>query len=203
MKRRVAQAWGVALVAIAGVAAGCSTIHESAPPRYWTLTVIAGDVVDAPVARTIGVGPASLPAYLDRVGVVTRSGSRLEVAQFDVWGESLAENVTRVLADNLERLLPGTSAAPFPWEGFSSRLDQRVAVRIARFDADGDGTVHLEASWSVRSAARSEPSAGGRAAIREPVAAGGGVEQITDAMSRSLAELSRRIAAQVSARSGP
>jgi uncharacterized lipoprotein YmbA len=203
MTRRVAQAWGVALVAIAAVGAGCSTIHESAPQRYWTLTAIAGDVAEAPLERTIGVGPVSLPGYLDRVGVVTRTGSRLEVAQFDVWGQPLAENVTRVLADNLERLLPGTSAAPFPWEDVSSRLDQRVAVRIARFEADGDGTVHLEASWSVRSADRSEPRSGGRAAIREPVAGGDDVEQISEAMSRSLAELSRRIAAQLSARSGP
>jgi len=202
MMRRMTPAFGVALVAAAGVAFGCSTIHESAPPRYWTLTAIAGDVAEVPVARTIGVGPVSLPAYLDRVSVVTRTGSRLEVAQFDVWGQPLAENVTRVLADNLERLLPGTSATPFPWEGFSSQLDQRVAVRIARFDADGDGTVHLEASWSVRSGDRSERRSVGRAAIREPVA-GGGVEQITDAMSRSLAELSRRIAAQLSARSAP
>lgn len=65
----------------------CRVPRASAPPRYWMLTPVEGDVTDAPVERTVGVGPVELPAYLDRAGVVTRAGPRLQVATFDMWGQ--------------------------------------------------------------------------------------------------------------------
>jgi uncharacterized protein len=201
--RAEARTLGIALALAALAGGACRLPRASAPPRYWVLTTVDGDVPEGPVERTIGVGPIELPAYLDRAGVVTRAGSRVEVAPFDLWGQPLADNVTQVLGRNLERLAPGTAVEIFPWNVPSRALDRRVVVRIARFEADADGNVHLEASWDVRSGAGTELLASGRSSIREPLAGGAGVEQITGAMSRALGALSRNIAAQLIARRGP
>jgi uncharacterized lipoprotein YmbA len=194
----MARALGIALAALAALGAlACRLPRPSAPPRYWILTPVDGGVAHAKVERTLGVGPLELPAYLDRAGVVTRSGARLEVAPFDLWGQPLAENATHVLGRNLEHLLPGTSVELFPWKVSARELDRRVAVRVARFEADGDGAVQLEVSWDLRDGSGTELLSSGRASIREPVGRGGGVEEIVGAMSRALGQLSREIAAQL------
>src|SRR5262249_54905622 len=126
--------------------------------------------------------------------VVTRAGPRLEVAPFDLWGQPLAENVTAVVGLNLEHLVPGTSIELFPWNVASRELDQRVTVQFARFEADSDGAVHLDASWELGGGPAEKLLPPGRGAIREPVAKDKGVEEVTLAMSRALAELSRDIA---------
>jgi hypothetical protein len=193
------RALGIALVALAALGAlACRLPRASEPARYWILTPLDGELADAPVERKLGVGPLELPAYLDRAGVVTRSGTRLEVADFDLWGQPLADNAVAVLGRNLERLLPGASVELFPWKVPARELDARVAVRIARFEADGEGAVQLEASWDLRDGSGTELLASGRSSVREP--AGETVEEIVGAMSRALAELSREIAAQLEAR---
>ncbi|MCP3694029.1 MAG: hypothetical protein GY917_17625, partial [Planctomycetaceae bacterium] len=60
------------------------------------------------IERAVGVGPVNLPAYLDRHGVVRRTSSNeLDVAEFELWGQSLRENFTQVLGRNLEILVNG------------------------------------------------------------------------------------------------
>jgi uncharacterized lipoprotein YmbA len=192
----------LALIAAASLALGaCRLPRESPPPRYWMLMPVESSVSEAPVQRTVGVGPMSLPAYLDRTAVVTRSGPRLEVAPFDMWGQPLAENVTAVLGRNLEHLVPGTSVELFPWNVASRDLDQRVTVEFASFEAHSDGAVHLDASWELwGGGAGSKLLASGRAAIREPVANDKNVEEVTLAMSRALGQLSQDIAAHLEQR---
>ena len=188
----------LALAAATSLALGaCRLPQESPTPRYWMLTPIEGSASDGPVKRTVGVGPMELPAYLDRAAVVTRAGPRLQVAPFDLWGQPLAENVTAVVGLNLEHLVPGTSVELFPWNVASRELDQRVTVQFARFEADSDGVVHLDASWELSGSTTSKLLASGRTAIREPVAQDQGIEGVTLAMSRALAQLSRDIAAHL------
>jgi uncharacterized lipoprotein YmbA len=178
----------------------CRLPRESPSPRYWMLTPVEHGLVDAPVKRTVGVGPMELPAYLDRAAVVTRAGPQLQVAQFDLWGQPLTENVTAVIGLNLERLAPGTSAQLFPWNVASRDLDQRVTVQFTRFEADADGAVHLDASWEILGATGAKLLASGRAAIREPVANDRSIGEIALAMSRALGQLSQDIAAHLDPR---
>jgi uncharacterized protein len=190
----------VAALAASAAVAACRLPSESPTPRFWVLTPVDARVSDAPVTRVVGVGPVELPAYLDRAAVVTRSGPRLEVAAFDLWGQPLAEGVTSVLGRNLETMVPGTSVQLFPWNVASQDLSQRVAVQFTRFEADSDGAVHLDASWQLRSGAEAKLLASGRASFVEPLTQGGGIEGITVAMSRALQTLSRDIAIHLEAR---
>lgn len=197
--RRRSLGCALALAASAALVA-CRLPRESPTPRFWVLTPIDAKVSDSPAARVIGVGPVELPAYLDRAAVVTRSGPRLDVAAFDLWGQPLAENVTSVLGRNLEAMVPGTSVQLFPWNVASQDLTERVAVQFTRFEADSDGAVHLDASWQLRSGTGPKLLASGRASFAEPLARDGGIEGITVAMSRALETLSRDIAAHLEAR---
>ena len=197
--RRRSFGCAVVLTATAALAA-CRLPRESPTPRFWVLMPFDARVSDAPVTRLVGVGPVELPAYLDRAAVVTRSGSRLEVAAFDLWGQPLGESVTSVLGRNLEALVPGTSVQLFPWNVASQDLNERVAVQFTRFEADSDGAVHLDASWQLRSGAGPTLLASGRVYISEPLARDGGIEGITGAMSRALGTLSRDIATHLEAR---
>jgi len=189
------------LVAALAIVGACRLPRESPPSRYWMLTPLDVDVsAGAHAERTLGVGPTELPSYLDRAGVVTRSGARLDVAPYDLWGQPLAETVTQVLGTNLERLLPGTTVELFPWKVATRDLDRRLAIQVERFEADADGAVHLDASWDLRSGAAAQVLSSGRASIRETVPEGGGAEPVVAAMSRALAQLSREIASQMAAK---
>jgi len=201
MRSRARALGQVLALGAAAALAACRLPRESPSPRFWVLTPVDASVSDAPVVRTVGVGPVDLPAYLDRAAVVTRAGPRLDVATYDLWGQPLAENVTAVLGRNLECMAPGTAVQLFPWNVPSTDLDQRVTVQFTRFEADADGAVHLDASWELRSGATAKQLASGRAAIREPVA-GANVQETTAAMSRALGQLSRDIAAHLESGSG-
>src|SRR5919109_1073251 len=65
---------------------------------------------------TIGVGPVTLPRYLDRPQIVTQTSPyELKLAEFDRWAEALDINFSRVLAENLSLLLPTARVVLAPW----------------------------------------------------------------------------------------
>lgn len=102
-----------------------------------------------PAGRVIGLGPVSVPEYLARPGMAVRTTTnRIEYRDDERWAEPLAENLRRVLRDNLGALLQGTPIRAYPWPR-SEAVDYQVRVDITRFDADAAGTVTLEGNWSL------------------------------------------------------
>jgi uncharacterized lipoprotein YmbA len=98
---------------------------------------------------TVGIGPVSFPAYLDRPEIVHRSGdNQLHYAGSERWAEPLKTTFTRTLAENLAILLPGDRVALHPWSR-SAQPEYQVIVHVVRFDADANGTVVLIAGWEV------------------------------------------------------
>jgi len=69
----------------------------SAPTRFYTLVPMAGPPTEAiPISAergpAIGVGPVTLPGYLDRREIVTRRGrDEIELGEFDHWSEQLKD----------------------------------------------------------------------------------------------------------------
>jgi uncharacterized lipoprotein YmbA len=79
------------------------------------------------------VGPITLPKYLDRPQIVTRSGRNpLTLAEFDRWAKPLQDNVSRVLAENLARHIPTDHILLHPWPR-SAPVDYQVAVEHLRW----------------------------------------------------------------------
>jgi uncharacterized lipoprotein YmbA len=82
-----------------------------------------------------------LPNYLDRPQIVTREAShRLHIAEFDHWGGDLREDMTRVLAQNLGRVLDSKHVFTAP-VGIAVQPDYRLEVEVLRFEREVGGQV--------------------------------------------------------------
>jgi uncharacterized lipoprotein YmbA len=142
---------------------------------------------------TIGVGPVTLPPYLDRPQIVTRaSRAKLVLADFDHWAASLQDMVTRTLAENLSLLVPTDRVVLHPWPR-TTEPDYQVTVEMTQFDRDPGGEVVLTARWSLLDANGKELVM--RKARFTAPAGGQESEATVTAMGRTLDALSRDMAA--------
>ena len=117
------------------------------------------------------------------------------LTQGDRWGQRLQGDITRVLAENLRGLLPSDNVFVLPLRR-REPVAMTVAVDITSFERDASGAVVLNAYWTVLDGQTEAERAGARARYTEPVA-GEGVEETVAAMNRTLAALSRDIAAGI------
>ena len=177
------------------VLGGCGS---TPPTRFYVLPTLT----DAPPPTskgkrdlTIGVGPVTLPPYLDRPQIVTRaSRAKLDLAEFDQWAASLQDSVARVLAENLSLLIPTDRVVLHPWPR-TTAIDYQVIVEVTQFDRTLGGEVVLVARWSITAANEQELMM--RKARLSAPAGGQDYEATVTAMSRALEALSRDIAATI------
>ncbi|MFQ5520927.1 MAG: membrane integrity-associated transporter subunit PqiC [Candidatus Methylomirabilia bacterium] len=190
----------VAVVTVsASLLAGCA--GKSSPSKFYTLSSLHTAETGRQVAAAkdniaIAVGPLELPEYLNRPEIVNRaSPNKLDLAAFDRWAEPLRKNFSRVLADNLSVLLATDRVLMFPWG--TTPVDYQVVMEVTRFEGQPDGSASLIARWSLfdkdgkavvmRTSSYTEPAGG-----EDP-------EGMVSALSRTLAALSRDIAAAIKA----
>jgi uncharacterized lipoprotein YmbA len=100
-------------------------------------------------SRVIGVDQVGLADYLDKPQIVTRlSSGRLSLHEEDRWAGALDKNIQSILTQNFSKSLPNYTFLPSPWdEPVEDRY--RIYVDIDRFDGDMNGTVTLDARWSL------------------------------------------------------
>lgn len=150
----------------------------------------------APVPVVVGIGPVTIPGYLDRPQIVVRlSDNEVALSDTDRWAEPLGENVVRTLQEDLAALLPGSSYVAYPWYE-SAAPDYAVSLDVRRFEVDAGGAVVLEGTWRVM---RGGAEVGGRAVRITESANGPDRAASVAAQSRALAELSGDIAGAVRA----
>lgn len=185
-----------ALVALTG----CSLLApRNEPVQFFVLAASppdagspsAGSRADRP---TIGLGPVTLPGYLDRREIVTRvAPNQVRLSQNEQWAEPLAENVRSVLAQELASRLGGATIVIFPWLG-SFRPDYRVRIDVTRFEPTVAGTAELAARWQVLSGR--DVLAARDARISRPIT-GGGTEAAVAALGETLSDLASEIAGAI------
>ena len=177
------------------VVAGCS---QSPPTEFYTLSGMQLPPGGSSAPRTVvGVGPVTLPDYLDRPQIVTRaSGNRVVLASFHSWVEPVDGMFTRVLVGNLSSLLASDNVVTVP-QRRPMPLDYQVEVDVTRFDADLSGRAVLDARWRVFGKDGDQLVGEGRSTIVEPVAEPGSYEAIVAAMSKTLARMSSSIAGTI------
>jgi uncharacterized lipoprotein YmbA len=177
------------------VVAGCS---ESPPTEFYTLSNMQLPPAGLSTPRTVvGVGPVTLPDYLDRPQIVTRaSGNRMMLAAFNSWVEPIDGMFTRVLVQNLSTLLSSDNVARMP-QPRALALDYQVEVDVSRFDADATGRAVLDARWRVFGRGGDQLIQEGRSTIVEPAVDPEDYEAIVGSMSKALAEMSRAIASVI------
>lgn len=186
----------VVALAAAIVAEGCLGPRADQSTYFLlTSTAVPGEI-PAPLSARLGLGPVTLPGYLDRSELVTRvSENQLAVSDIERWAEPLRDNVLRALSQNLVRLLRPNDYVPYPWYE-SAAVDYGVAVDLTRFEADSTGSVTLDADWRITSGDPQETLYRGDSLIRE-AANGAGTDRLVAALSRALTRLCDEIAAEV------
>lgn len=133
--------------------AGCVT-KPSAPTNFYMLTPLAPSATkpstDASEIRTvIAVEAVEIPGYLDRNQIVTNlDDTEYELADFDQWAESVGDNLTRVITENLSRLLAADSADVFSLAK-SIPYDYSIAIDVMRLDGRLGDQVVLVARWAI------------------------------------------------------
>lgn len=191
------RAAGTCLLLALGLAA-CAA--QSQPSRFFVLEPLSTDArvagPDPAAGPRLAVGPVKLPKHLSRTQmVVHRSGNRIDLLEFDRWGEELDENMTRVLTENLSLLVPTDRIAGYPWDR-NIPVDYQVTVDIARLAVAADRRVTLIARWRIFNYRKRALLTSGKSVATER-APGQGSEGVANAISEGLAKVSREIAAAV------
>jgi len=187
------------MVTVAGVflmtLAGCSTTR---PSKFYQLQYIPGTHSLGPAgmldpAIAVGLGPITLPDYLDRPQIVTRSQqNRVQLAEFDRWVGPLASDFSRVLAEDLTLLLRTDRVVQHPWPT-SLDVTYQVLIDCFRFDGILGDRAELEVQWSVLGNRGRKVLLLKRSSVSEP-AADATFEALVAAQGRALGKLSREIA---------
>jgi uncharacterized protein len=195
--RHIALAVVVITLGTSLMVGGCA----SQPSRFYLLSALPDAETASPGASgeqgpTIGVGPVTLPRYLDRPQIITRTSPyELELAEFDRWAESLDANFSRVLADNLSLLIPASRVVIAPWPR-ATPIDYQVMVDATHFLSQKGGESLLIADWMLFKGEGEQVLMRGKSRLSAP-AAGQDYAAIVAAMSQTVAGLSREIATAI------
>jgi uncharacterized lipoprotein YmbA len=192
------------VLALVAVTSGVSLLVggcASQPSRFYLLSAVPSIETTSPTTSgqqdlTIGVGPVTLPRYVDRPQIVTRTGpNQITLAEFDRWAEALDTNFSRVLAENLSVLLPSARVVMSPWPRATS-IDYQVTVDVTQFLSQVGGDSLLIADWLLFKGEGQEVLASGNSRVTASPA-GQDYAAIVAAMSQTVASLSREIATAV------
>ena len=143
----------------------------------------------------IGIGPISIPGYLDRSHIITRAGRyEVKVSEYDRWADSLDESVPRVIAENLSSLLSTDRVYTYPWH--VSSPDYQVRMEIIQFDAKIPGNVEFVTRWTLVAGGTETRIDHQRYHNKKPIA-GQGYSGMVSTMNLVLYDMSREIAEAV------
>lgn len=182
---------------------GC--LPQGPATRFYLLTPEVAAPAGEPTVKplTVLIREVRVPRYLDRREIVTRDeGNGLEVAETEHWGGDFRDDLARVLAVNLGRLLPGARVlvAPYPASGTP---DRRIEVDIRAFERQPGGRVGLSAQWWIVRGGDGAPLTSGDRSFGGAPLAAADTDGIVRAMSALYGELAQAIARDLRATAEP
>jgi uncharacterized lipoprotein YmbA len=186
------------------ILSGCFNLGSGTTQTTRLYVLSPMTTAEAPVASRqdgdfeLGVGPLILPSYLRRPQVVTRVEDNEIVAEdFANWAEPLDRSFQRVLTENLSLLLGTDAVYPHPWRR-TLRPTYRLQLEVIRFDANPAGDALLTVRWEVLDT-RGQPLTDKKRSDFRQAVANEDVAAVVTAMSLTLADFSREVAAVIAA----
>jgi uncharacterized protein len=182
------------LISLLPVLCGCSALQpvkDSATHRV--LDPLVPDRALTTSVPAIAINRPSIPSYLDRMQLITRSEGQLMMSKLDLWAEPLDAAISRVTASNLSRLTG--SMAIRPVENFTT-LDYTflLELQISRFDPDTASQMIFQGTWKLQPVSGGEASAHFfRIAVPIPSSPSSMAGRVV-AMNEALERLAREIA---------
>ena len=190
---------GVALLVLSGCLG-------SPPTQFYLVPSLTSPDTASPASAgqrdlTLGVGPVTVPPYLDRPQIVTRaSRAKLVLADLDQWAAPLHDTIARALAENLSLLIPTERVVLSPWQR-TIDPDYQVTVEVLQFDRGPGGEVVLAARWSLLDRDGKELVL--RTSRLSQSAGGADYEAAVTAMGQALEALARDMAATLRSMAPP
>lgn len=186
--------WTAVLLLLLSIG-GCRSMTP--PVTYYTLNALPatnGETADSSNGRRIiGIRPVELPGYLNRLQMVTRSGSNeLAVATFHRWADYLDRLVQQSLSENLQELLPDARVISAPWP-MGMQPEIILSFQFLELVGTDAGEVVLNAVWVVNDTPPDGAARSYRTVMTVPID-GGGYDGLAKAHSRALERLSREVA---------
>jgi uncharacterized lipoprotein YmbA len=194
---------GIVIILVIIILAGCRS--KTPPVTFYTLSPMQEAALSedqqAGKGISIGIGPVSLPDFLNKPQIVTRSGStKINYSEFHRWGGYLDKDFLRVISENLSILLLTNHVRIHPWAGQTDPTFH-VEFDVKRFDGEINGNVMLNVVWQIKNNAKKDrPIVVKRFVISEPVnsQSDNDYDALVTAKSRALEKLSREIAKELS-----
>ena len=194
----------VAAACVAFSLLGCGTFSAKPDPsRFFTLSAalppLAPEAAKSPAESpgiSLGIGPVTLPGYLDRQEIVIRvAQNQINLAENDLWAEPLEENFSRVLSQNVAAILRADRVNAYPW-AIDKKPVYQVEVEVLRFEANTAQEVQLSARWTVRNSGKKDSLRYRETRLSRPAKARS-TDASVAALSEALGDLSREIAAAI------
>ena len=140
----------------------------------------------------IAISRPSIPTYLDRMQLITRSDGQLMLSKIDLWAEPLDSAISRVTASNLSRLTG--SMAIRPVENFTT-LDYTslLEINITQFEPDASSQMIFQGTWKLQPVSGAETSAHFFRFILPLPPASSSMNDRVSAMNQALEQLARQI----------
>jgi uncharacterized protein len=180
---------------------GCSPLAPRPDhSRFFILTPVAvaahsGTVTSAGSTLILGIGPIDFPGYLRRPEVVTvTSANEVDLSDDNRWAEPLDKNFSRILTENLARLVGTSQVEKYPWSR-NVNVDYQVVVDVQTFDTTSDRQSQLVARWAIKDGHTGRDLFASETSASTPVASGDG--GASAALSADLAILSKDIADRI------
>ena len=179
---------------------GCFKLSkgERQPVSFYSLSHLSRSETDVRAEKTenpsiLAVDLVRFPEYLNQPQIVSReSDNKLHMEEFHRWAEPLKDNFERTLKENLSILTPDDRFLIIPWKA-AVQIDYEVAVEVIRFDGKLGGDAFLTAAWAILDEGGKEVLRARKSTFNK--GAGHDYESLVRAMSSTLIELSREIAA--------
>ncbi len=184
------------------VAVGACSRTE--PSNFYTLSSLRTSSAAKPASESgalaVGVGPITLPQYLDRSQIVTRSSpNRMGLAEFNKWAEPMSDIFARVMTENLSILIGSQNVVSLPRRRLVP-LDYQVEIDVSQFDTEESGRTVLAARWSLFGKDGDKPLLTRNSVITDNAANAQNYESVVASMSRTVEALSREIAQAIKSR---
>ncbi|MDA3918667.1 MAG: PqiC family protein [Deltaproteobacteria bacterium] len=185
------------IILLSGIISGCIGGTSQKSVYYVFNPVKAPLTADSPMTdRGLGVGPITLPEFLEGPQIVTRQEENLlNINEFHRWADSFNDQITTVMVDNLSAMLNTPNVVAYPWER-PFIPEYQLYIDFRQFDGQTAGSITLEAVWSIVDTNDSKRLLTKRTTLVESTNSEG-YKAYVAAMNLALEKLSKEIAESV------
>ncbi len=122
---------------------------------YYTLRPVETKLADVTPKvngnTSIGIGPITLPEWLDQTSVISyEKDNLLSIPYYQVWAGDLEPMILNVIAANISSITGRQQVLPFPWDN-RHRPHYQVRIHVEEFAGSLGENATLQLKWTLLS----------------------------------------------------